>query len=231
MGSAHEDEGLEPALVQLNSMFINGIEPYVPVLATNAELALEVGERVLSAAEDQSIFKRQPHDQNQGNISIAIRLRIRQHVAGRITLYRFHSYVADLSISVAAVPTGISFTLSKHGAEVVELVSKHPSDWFLGDDSIFVFSYCSRSRQARTITNDKAANITEICDIGWVHVGDLVLEETDVDHLDFIEQLFLLTYERLLSAEDSKSLHRLPPNGYGLWKPIEELEERGVFPD
>ena len=231
MGTAHEDEGLEPALVQLKSIVVSGVEPYLPVLATDAELTLEIGERVLEAAVEQSDFKRRFHEHNQGNISIAARLRIKQHVAGRIPLFRFHSYVSDVSISAQAGASGISFSLSKHGSEVAELGSKYPSNWVPGNDAVFVFSYCSRTRQARTITNDNAADITDDCDIGLVHAGDLVLEEIDVDHIDFVEKYFLLAYEKLLSTQDSKGLFELPPNGYGLWKPGEEIEKQGAFPE
>lgn len=231
MGTAHEDEGLEPALVQLKSILIRGVEPFIPVLATDAELTLEIGERVLDTAEKQLDFKRQLHKHDQGNISIVARLRVKQHVAGRIPLFRFHSYISDASISAVAVPSGISFSLFKHDSEVADLVAKYPSNWVPGDDAVFVFSYCSRTRQARTITNDNAADITDGCDIGWVHAGALVLEETDVDHIDFVEKHFLLSYERLLSTQDSKGLYELPPNGYGLWKFSEELEEQGAFPE
>ncbi len=231
MGTAHEDQGLEPALVQLKSIFIGGVEPFIPVLAKDAELILEIGERVLETAEAQLDFKRKRHEHNEGNISIVARLRVKQHVAGCIPLFRFHSYVSGVGIAGAAVPTGIAFSLSKHGCEIAELVAEHPSNWAPGNDAVYVFSYCSKTRQARTVTNDDASNITDDCDIGWVHASDLVLEETDVDHVDFVEKHFLLAYERLLPTQDAKGLYDLPPNGYGLWKYSEELEEQGEFPE
>ena len=61
MGTAHEDEGLEPALVDLRSIYINGIEPFIPVLATDAELTLEIGERILRHAEKTLGFDRRHH--------------------------------------------------------------------------------------------------------------------------------------------------------------------------
>jgi hypothetical protein len=231
MGTSHEDEGLEPVLLYLKSIFINGVEPFIPVLALDAELTLEIGERVIETAEKQSIFRRQPHELNHGNVSLVLRLRIKQILAGRISLFRFHSYVSDVDLSVAAGPTGISFALFKHGTEVAELLAKYPANWVPGDDAVFVLSYCSRTRQARTITNGHADEIMDGCDIGWIHAGDLLLEENHVNHIDFIVKHFLLTYEKLLSPQDSKGLHELPPNGYGLWKYSEELEEKGVFPE
>ena len=51
MGSAHEDNDIELSLATLNQMFINGTQPYIPIFATDSQLVLQVGERVLSAAE------------------------------------------------------------------------------------------------------------------------------------------------------------------------------------
>ncbi|RZN35862.1 MAG: hypothetical protein EF813_08320 [Methanosarcinales archaeon] len=231
MGTAHEDEGLEPALVNLKSIFVGGVEPFVPVLATDAELTLEIGERVLELGEMRAVFERQPHKHNYGDISIVVRLRIKQHITGRIHLLGFHSYVSDVDVSVAASPSGIVFTIAKHDSEARELLAKYPEDWVPGTDAVFVFSYCSRTRQARTITNGKAHEVVNSCDVGWVHAGELVLGQTDVDHIDFVEKHFLLTYERLLSSQDSKSLYELPPNGYGLLKYSDEIEGAGAFPE
>ena len=50
MGSAHEADEVEPALMNLSQIFVNGIEPYVEVLAKDAYFALEVGERVIGHA-------------------------------------------------------------------------------------------------------------------------------------------------------------------------------------
>lgn len=231
MGTAHEDEGLEPALVDLKAIFVRGVEPFIPVLAIDAELTLEIGERVLEAAERKLNFERQPHEHDYGNVSVVTRFRVKQYLAGRVPLFRFHSYVSDIDISGAAGPSGIAFALSKHGSEIVELVAKYPDDWSPGDDAVFVLSYSSRTQQARTITNGQAAKITNGCNAGWFHAGDLVLEETHADHIELVEMYYLLNYGRLLSSQDSKGLYELPPDGYGLWKYSDELEEQGVFPD
>jgi hypothetical protein len=58
MGSAHEDDGLEPSLVDLGNIFLNGIQPYVPILAKDAEFILEIGERILQKAEKVLNFKK-----------------------------------------------------------------------------------------------------------------------------------------------------------------------------
>jgi len=231
MGTAHEDDGLEPALVYLKSIFINGSEPFVPVLATDAELTLEIGERILEHAEKNIGFKRQHHKHNYGNVSIVLRLRIKQLLADRIILLVFRSYVSDVDIACSAGPAGVTFSFKRHGKQIGELLSIYPNDWKPGSDALFVFSYCSRTRQARTITNGEAHGIVNSFDLGWLHASDLYLDQNNVEHIDFVEKQFLLTYERLVSSKDSEGLHELPPNGYGLWKYSDEIEEQGVFPE
>ena len=51
MGSAHESDDVEPALVDMGQIFVNGVQPYIPVLALDGELTLEVGGRVLRDAQ------------------------------------------------------------------------------------------------------------------------------------------------------------------------------------
>lgn len=58
VGSAHEDEGIEPGLSAIEDILLNGVAPYVPILAVNAELTLEVGERVLEHAEAVGGYRR-----------------------------------------------------------------------------------------------------------------------------------------------------------------------------
>jgi len=231
MGTAHEADGLEPALVDLKSILINGIEPFVPTLSTDAELTLEVGERILEHAEQHVGFRRQHHRHNYGNVSIALRLHMKKLLAGRISLVSFRSYISDVDIVCFASPTGVIFNLNKHGKHIGELLSTYPNDWEPGHDAVFVFSYCSATRQTRTITNGDAHEIVDSLDLGWLHASDLYLEQNNVEHIDFIEKKFLLTYERLLSSKDCKGLYELPPNGYGLWKHSDELEKQGAFPE
>lgn len=62
MGSAHEDNGIDLSLAALKAIFINGTQPYISTLTLVSELVLEVGERVLSTAEDSLGFIRKTHD-------------------------------------------------------------------------------------------------------------------------------------------------------------------------
>ena len=230
MGTSHEDDGLEPALVELKSIFINGVEPFIPVLLTVTDFTLEVGERVLDSAEQKIGFRRDPHKHDYGNTSIVLRMRITKQLAGRIPLVMFHSYVGDIKIFCSATPKGIGFTVYKKGQEIFDLTANYPSNWEPGAEAVFVFSYCSKVQQARTMTNTETGTIINLPNLGWLHASDLTLEENHIDHIDFVEKQFLLTYEGLLSAEDVNGLYDLPPNAYGLWKYEDDINDQSPFP-
>lgn len=228
MGSAHEDEGIEPALAQLSGIFLNGVEPFVEVLGMDAELTLEVGERVLEAAERSGILKRPPHSHDYGNVTIVFRIQIKKELADPIQLYRFHAYGPSATITSVVSASGLQFLLQKHGSKIVEMVVPYPDGFKLGDDVVFALSYCSRTGQARTMTAQGASDPVS-CQLGWVHAVDFEIA-VEQDYQELVEQRFLLTYERLLRSTDVAELQSLPPSGYGLWKPREELEAEGPFP-
>jgi hypothetical protein len=64
LGTAHESEDVEIGLATMEAIFINGVNPFVPVLILDAELVLEVGERVLAAAEARGLFRRKRPPEN-----------------------------------------------------------------------------------------------------------------------------------------------------------------------
>lgn len=231
MGGAHEDDGLEQMLVDWKSVFINGVQPYISVLATNSELTLEIGERVLDSAEKHNGYKRHHHKHDYGNLSIVVSLRVKQYVLGRIPLFSFIFYATNHIIRAYATPLGIEFLILKHNSVVGALVSEYPKNLSLGQHFVFIFSYCSRTKQARTLVNGVASSTINLKDIGWLHASDISLERNENSHTEIVEKFYFLCLEKLMSSEDSKNFTELPPNGYGLWKYREELNERGVFPE
>lgn len=60
MGSAHEDEGVEPYLIELSGTVISDQSALNAVLMSEADLVLEVGERVLIETEKNNNFGRKP---------------------------------------------------------------------------------------------------------------------------------------------------------------------------
>ena len=206
------------------------VEPYVGVLATDAELSLEVGERVLERAETQHSFNRPSHSHDYGNLSIVVRVHRKQHLGNRTLLLQFQSYISAVKILVFATPTGILFQVAKRGREVAEFIAAYPHASAIGEDAIATFSYCSRTGEARTLTADGPA-ITQAIGLGWLHAEELVLEVVSAAYKDLIDQRFVLTFQRLLSCRDVREILNLPPDGYGLWKPQTELNARGAFPE
>ena len=58
MGSAHEDDGVAPHLIELSKILISNRPALVNVLASDAAMVLEVGEKTLSAADGTHGFVR-----------------------------------------------------------------------------------------------------------------------------------------------------------------------------
>lgn len=231
MGSAHEDDGIEQMLVDIRSIFINGETPHVPVLITDSELTLEIGERVLEKAEASLNYKRPHHSHNYGNLSIVASLKISKVVLGRIFLFSFRSYVGNVNISVSAMPIGIEFAIEKNGRLVESLVSNLSKNILESSHSVFTFSYCSRTGEARTIVDGAASDLVKISELGWVHTSDLKLEMGKRANTEMLELFYILCYEKLLSSSHSKGLSELPPDGHGIWEYSEKLENRGAFPE
>lgn len=230
MGSAHEDEGIEPALSQLSDVFVNGIEPYVGVLATDAELVLEVGERVLEEAEKSLGFQRPVHGHDYGDVSIVVRLQRKQRLISRLFLFRLHSYVSAVSVVGMASPTCVVFQLSKRQGTVLEFIAPYPSSAELQQDVIAALSYSSSAGEARVLSADGPGS-RQSCPLGWLHAAELQLEEVTDEHNDLLKVRFLLSFERLLPSRDVRDLLDIPPSGYGLWKPASEMALDGPFPE
>jgi hypothetical protein len=230
MGSAHEDNGIEPTLVELGQIFFNGVEPYVPILAMDAKLTLQVGERVLEEAEEKVGFKRQTRAKDYGNLSIVVRFGLRQTVAGRIPLFRMRSYVSEVEIACLSGPLSLVFEVKKKGNVVKEIYAQYPDEWQFNTDAVFVFSYCSHKRLAHAISNDKSQDDGIECDIGYFHANEIRLEEVTKGYEEFVYKQFVLSYAQLLSPKDCLGILDLPPDAYGLWKFEDEAQQDEVFP-
>jgi hypothetical protein len=58
MGSAHEDDGAAPHLIELSSVLVSNQPVLIGVLSSDAELVLEVGKRALAEADGKHDFAR-----------------------------------------------------------------------------------------------------------------------------------------------------------------------------
>ena len=230
MGSAHEDEGVEVALAELGEMFLSGVQPYIPILAMDADLALEVGERVLEKAEQTLGFVRKERIPGYGDLSIVVRLSLREYPKCEVPLCSFRSYVSGVEILCRVGPEAMVFDCRKRGARRQTIRACCPPDWQPNTHAVFVFSYCSHAKQAHAIVNGTSQDDGIPCDIGWVHAGEFACEEMGSGHEGALTGGIWCLYGRLLSPEESLGILELPPDGYGLWLPSEELAQRSVFP-
>lgn len=229
MGSAHEDEGVEPLLVELGELFINGVQPYIPILAIDAELALQVGERVIEKAEQEQGFVRRPRIEEYGDLSIMFRLHLKEHLTDTIPLFKFRSDISEVEIHCLAGTQSVIFDIRKKDTTKKEIHAKYPSNWDFNSDVGFVFSYSSRAKQAHAITNGKPQDQGIPCDIGWVHASELRLDFNKKSE-EFLCINGILLYNRLLPSEDVLRFLELPKNMEGLWKFDDKAEHQRIFP-
>ena len=59
-GTAHEAHGVSKEIAKLNSVRFGDVQPYFSMLDEDARLALQVGERIISAATNQGYSRRRP---------------------------------------------------------------------------------------------------------------------------------------------------------------------------
>ena len=230
MGSAHEADKVDPTIAQLSSIFLNGVEPYVGVLAFDAQLVLEVGERVLTHAEQRLNFQRQLHGHDYGNVSIFLRLRVKRLPKQEVCVFKLHSYAALATIEFHLNPLGTELVFLKQGVVVNKINESFdcPPEEF---DLIESFSYCSRVQQSRRFFSDSKQDTESLkpfaCPLGWVHAADLEIQQGQSDDSFGVE--YLLVFSRLLSSKEATQLTE--PNAGGVFISQDEARERGPFPD
>lgn len=239
MGLAHEDEGLEVPIAQLEQIFVNGVHPYVPILARDAEFAIEVGERVLEKAERVLGLQRPNRQQDYGNVSIVVRLTAREQSTEVVPLFGLRSYVADATVAATLAPQSLVFTFTKRGRQVGEMEASHPGEWRLGTDALFVLSYCSSAKRASTLAIPGGQRREIAIDVGWLHAEEMSLESVVERDTSSYYLQFICWYKKLLSSADARGLIELRPDEWGNWwstdgQPLfvteEDRKSRGVFP-
>jgi hypothetical protein len=212
MGGAHEDPGLEHALVALKGFLVNNTELYFKVLAFDAELTLQIIERVLDCAEQLQIFRRARRPADHGDITLCVRFSRIEMLAGRVPLFTMKSEISEAAITCSANPQSALFTLMKRGEIIAELYAPDPPGSPRGADAMFTLQYSSRDRRARTITNDQANGDPMTCDMGWLDAKEM-LPEPHSGFEDFVILRCIVPYERLLSPKECGELLRVSPDG------------------
>jgi len=209
---------VELSLATLKQMFINGIQPYVPVLTMDSELALQIGERVLRAAEEQIGFKRKVRGPEYGNLSVVVRMGYFKMPTSKTTIVAFQSFTAEVELIFNLTDTEIVCEIIKCGRRIRTTGLSHPPNWLPRTDAGIVLSYCSRAKQVHAILNGKSQDNGIPCDIGWVHAEDII--PTDIpQQKDYpIYRQFVFTYGRLLSPRDANELLKLELQNDGSWR-------------
>jgi hypothetical protein len=239
MGSAHEDDDIELPLATLNQMLINGTQPYVPILVTDSQLVLQVGERVLNAAEGNQGYSRKVRGPEYGNFSVVLRMGYYEIPTSKVMVVALRSFVAEVDLIISWSETDIICEAQKGGIQVKRLDLKHPSNWEPKVDAVLIISYSSRAKQIHAIVNGQSQDDGVSCDIGWVHAEDLFPTEIPKDKDYPVYRQFLLTYSRLLSSSDCHGFLELQLQNDGNWKSpdgtllvgAEENEnDRRIFP-
>lgn len=246
MGTAHEDDGIEPRLASLTQVFVAGIQPYIPILVMDAQLALEVGERLLEKAGVEFAYKRKPRPYKYGDTTIAIRCGLNAFLQEKVEVLSFMSYVSGVEIKCIAQSDRILFRVSKRGELVKvrqeddrrlatatggcvkEIGAMYPKNWNTGVDAVFAFLYSSSHRQARTITNSDPQKAGVDFDIGWLDARELVPSWNEKDKRVYRQLCF--TWDELLSPSQCRKVLDLTQEDFDFQKHMNEFKEKGPFP-
>jgi len=230
MGTAHEDDGIELALAQLKQIVFNGVEPYVPVMAIDADLVLQVAERVIDQAEANGIYRRKPRSQELGNLTVVVRLGLRQLHTDKRKVFTFRSHISEVEVTCSMRPDALLCALVKRGHLVQELKAPLPENWGIHSDAVFALSYCSGARQARVLTGHSPATTPIDCDLGWLDPREMVGPELHPERDGFVYLQFLMVYERLLKPAECHELAQMSPDLAEIRRQDGETEGEAPFP-
>lgn len=176
IGVCHVEGGVSPALEKILAVSGAGFRPLAQVLAFDAELTLQIGERILDAAEASGLHRRTRRAAPTGDVSIVAVVNPRSNLAGAIKLCSLRSYVSEADIELRVSPASASFTLFKRGIAVREITAPLSADTSFDGPFGVALCYSSNLRRIRLISS--AQSIIEspcACDIGW-------LEERELGH-------------------------------------------------
>ena len=207
IGSAHEDDGIDWNIERLQWIHLGGVHSYFHVLARDAELVLEVEERVLEEAVLKRGYKRAPRHE-LGDVTIVLRLHRRAEIAGRIELATFRAPISAVEISIDAYPATIRFTVTKWGRQLIQLSCPGPSLLESGCDETIALSFSSNHQLARTIVSGIPQPQLP-CAIGFVDAREFVQPVFKKQHAELIELQDAFLYSRLIESAECKQLRDL----------------------
>ncbi|MFM2011910.1 MAG: hypothetical protein RLZZ396_694 [Planctomycetota bacterium] len=202
IGGAHEDEKVSPELEKLRSFLLNGRYLFNNVLLTDAELVLQVAERVIRNAEKTIHYKRRIISKESGDITIAVKTNHHGYLLGNLNLFTISCEVNELVFSVTGSPAGLKIRIFQYGSQVEELS--------IAVDEIptvvsFAISYSSRVGKIRVHDGCKEI-VRSTCNLGWLDTGFFSEPKFESITGDFISIESVLLYQRLLSPAEIAQL-------------------------
>ncbi len=225
MGSAHEDEGLEPVIRRLQCLFFNGVHPYTRVLAFDAELALQIGERLLDHCEHELNYQRARRKQVAGNVTMILRCFRVSDLVGIVPVLTFRSEISEVEIRCMARTSSIAFKFIKRGELVREISLPFVRD---PDLTLFAVSYSSTLREIRVIVND-VGHAPVNCNLGWLDAMEITNPTFHPEIQGFVKLDWVFTFARLISPAHCMAIRSVPTGG--VVDSMQEEESDGGFPD
>ncbi len=175
VGSAHEDEGIDPDLARLSRVSFAGQRGYSHILKQDAEFSLQVGERVLDTAETKGLhqrtYRKRDNGESCGDLTLIARLARRELIAGELNILRFRSHISEVDVSLKLRPQTVEFEVMKRGHHVCTLNGDHPVGWGPENDASFAFCYSTAERKARIMLNGIPLPSVD-CNAGWISAGE-----------------------------------------------------------
>jgi len=197
VGSAHEDEGIEPGISAIEDILINGVAPYVSILAVSAELTLEVAERVLEQAEATGGYQRRRFSIP---ITMSLHMRLRELPAGSVLIATVVSAVTGVVVSVSLAPGSILFSVTKRGIALYQLATPIPESLAIGQDAVFCLSYEHGKKRLHALSPLLRGDTVENCDLGFLEAD--LRPEVSATAKPYVEMVAAYVHNRLFSPEE-----------------------------
>ncbi len=202
MGSAHEDDGIEPKLHRLKAMFFNGLQPYYRTIALDAELTLQIGERILDAAEKRIGYRRKKRKDVDGDVSLVIKCNRTGNFLGSKVICSVEFCISEVEFQYTLNSRTLLLRLKKRGSLIGEYSMPFERTNVF---AVFAATYSSHLRQIRLIVNNEAKTPIE-CNLGFLDTLSILPAFFVDDKDEFVKCDWLNAFDLLVSSEECQYL-------------------------
>lgn len=210
IGIAHSDPGIEPRLSMVEQLLINGLPPYFTVISNLAEFVLQVGNRVIDAAVDES-YKR---TKRSASLTISIGGLVQEIPAGRVKVAEWRSDISEVSVKAYFTPRSFEFIVDKRGKHRWCPNVMLPDGFTSGRAAFFGLTYDSSSDELRAIAPQVPGPTVKASELGYLHPREIVPVKVTEESMPYMEPLGLPIHARLLSPQEMNQMPevvRYPP--------------------